>query len=199
MHDEIRRSVMSAITELDFSILDALQKIHTPVLNVILMVFTYLGDAGAVWILMSIIFLCIKKLRGLGGTMATALILELLVSECIIKNLVARERPFNVRSWIEVYPYVIKPGSYSFPSGHTCCSFAAATVIFCYNKKAGIAAYAVAAVIGFSRNYFYLHYPTDVLCGAVEGVLLGLIAVFITKKIKALRTEKTPANPSEEQ
>ena len=56
-------------------------------------------------------------------------------------------------------------------------------------RKAGVAAFIVAALIAFSRLYLFLHFPTDVLCGIVLGILLGFAAVrlcdFAAGKIKA--------------
>ena len=88
-----------------------------------------------------------------------------------------------------VFPNVVHmPTSWSFPSGHTSSSFAFATAVFANNKKYGIAAYVLAALIGFSRIYLGVHYCTDVLAGAVLGVVYGVIGVlvvsFIIKLIK---------------
>ncbi|MBE6975271.1 MAG: phosphatase PAP2 family protein, partial [Ruminococcaceae bacterium] len=67
-------------------------------------------------------------------------------------------------------------GDPSFPSGHTIASFEGATVLMLYNKKWGIPAMLLAAAIGFSRLYLYIHYPTDVLCSVVLGVVIGALA-----------------------
>ncbi len=105
------------------------------------------------------------KRRLTGCTVLTALLLELLLNEHLVKKLIRRPRPFTLQPALDtVIPH---PGSFSFPSGHTASSFAAATAIFMYDKKLGTAAYIVAALIGFSRNYFGVHYPTDVLAGAL--------------------------------
>ena len=180
---------MGAITELDFSILEALQNIHTPVLNVIMAVFTYLGEGGAMWIVILILFLCFRKTREMGFASSLSLILELVISELIIKNIFKRP---------EIDTIVHKPGSFSFPSGHTCTAFCAATAIFCYDKRLGIIAYIISGLIGFSRNYFYIHYPSDVLVGAVEGVLLGLLAVFAVRRICSAVRSKAAPDPSED-
>lgn len=179
---------MESITNFDFSVLDALQKIHSPVLNVIMAVFTYLGDAGILWIFLSLVFLRVKKTRQMGAAGGLSLVLEVFISELMIKHLVRRTRPFVVHDWIDTI--VHKPSSYSFPSGHTCTSFCFSTAVFCFNRKLGLICYAVSAVIGFSRLYFYIHYPTDVLCGALEGVILGATAAFIVKRYAATHPHK---------
>ena len=72
---------------------------------------------------------------------------------------------------------------YSFPSGHSSASFAAAVSIFMWRKKEGSAALVLAALIAFSRLYFTVHYPTDVLVGTITGALYGVAAYFIVKAL----------------
>lgn len=70
-----------------------------------------------------------------------------------------------------------RPTSSSFPSTHSAFAFGAATAIFADYRKAGVAVFIVAALIAFSRLYLFVHFPTDVLCGIVLGILLGCAAV----------------------
>ena len=79
------------------------------------------------------------------------------------------------------------PKDYSFPSGHTQASFAAATALFTGNKKAGICAYVLAALIAFSRLYLYVHFPTDVLAGVVIGICCGLLSAYVFDCVKRNR------------
>ena len=69
----------------------------------------------------------------------------------------------------------------SFPSGHTSAAFAAATVIFCANKRAGILALAFATLMGFSRLYLFVHYPRDVLVGALLGSVFGFESYWLVE------------------
>lgn len=171
---------MNAIYDFDFAVLEALQKIHCTFLNYFLMCMTYLCEGGAVWILFILLFMRKKHTRAMGMAAANGLILMIL-SNTLIKRIVQRPRPFILHPWIDTF--ISHPGDYSFPSGHSCSSFAAATAVFCYNKSLGIAAYITAAVIAFSRVYFAVHFVTDVICGSIFGVILGLIAVKITGKV----------------
>jgi undecaprenyl-diphosphatase len=145
----------------------------------LLAAFTYIGEGGAVWIAAAIIMTAVKKTRTGGIYVAVALVYEFIANEVLLKNIIARTRPFVLNPNIDTI--VSQPTSYSFPSGHSCSAFAAATAIFMYNKRAGAIAYAVSAVIGFSRCYFYIHFPTDVICGAIFGVILGYAAVGTVK------------------
>lgn len=81
--------------------------------------------------------------------------------------------------------------SWSFPSGHTSSAFAAATAIFANNKKWGTAALVFAAVMGFTRIYLGVHFCTDVLVGAVVGIIYGVIGYFVASAIIKLIKKKS--------
>lgn len=142
---------------------------------------TKLGDNGLMWIILAIIFIVFKKHRTDGVTMLLALLLCVLIGNIGLKPLIARARPFTLNT--EITLLIPSPTDFSFPSGHTMSSFAAATVVFCKDRRMGIGAVILAAAIAFSRLYLYVHYPSDVLGGAIIGIMLGLIAVFIITAI----------------
>lgn len=112
--------------------------------------------------------------------MALALVFDVILCNGILKNAVARTRPFDVNTGISLL--VKKPTDYSFPSGHTAASFAAVTVLFFAKEKYRYPALVLAVLIAFSRLYLYVHYPTDILGGILVGILCGVIAYLITKK-----------------
>ena len=164
---------------MEFDILYWFQSIHNSILDPIMVGFTKLGDAGMIWILLSILFMCTKKYRKCGVTMMLALVFSLVMCNGFMKNLVARDRP----CWIDpTVQLLIKiPSDFSFPSGHTSASFAAAVAIFMYHKREGIAALILASLIAVSRLYLFVHFPTDVLTSLILGSLYGVIAYFIIK------------------
>ena len=61
----------------------------------------------------------------------------------------------------------------SFPSGHTGISFAAVGALFAAKSRLGVPAFVLALIIAFSRLYLYVHWPSDVLAGALLGILIG--------------------------
>lgn len=167
---------------MELRFLDFLQTIHTPLLDKILAFITSLGNAGIIWIVLAVVLLILPKTRKTGIIVAAALLMDLVLCNLILKNLVARVRPYDVNTAIAVL--IKKPLDFSFPSGHTAASFAAMTALFLAKmKKAWIAALVLAVLIAFSRLYFYVHYPTDVLGGAVVGILSGIIGYTIVEKI----------------
>lgn len=171
---------------MELRFLDFLQTIHTPLLDKILAFITSLGNAGIIWIVLAVVLLILPKTRKTGIIVAAALLMDLVLCNLILKNLVARVRPYDVNTAIAIL--IKKPLDFSFPSGHTAASFAAMTALFLAKmKKAWIAALVLAVLIAFSRLYFYVHYPTDVLGGAVVGILSGIIGYAIVEKIDKRR------------
>ena len=112
--------------------------------------------------------------------MAVALLMMLVFGNGILKHIFMRERP----CWIDtgVMLLIENPHDYSFPSGHTFSSIAAATVILLRNKKAGIAAMILAVLIAFSRMYLFVHFPTDILASLFLGVLTACVAHWLVKR-----------------
>ena len=108
------------------------------------------------------------------------LIFGAIVTNLLLKNIVARPRPFTE---IEaLIPMITKPKDFSFPSGHTTASFAVALVMLrMLPKKFGIPAVVLAALVAFSRLYLGVHYPTDVLAGFVIALVGSTLSVWIVR------------------
>jgi undecaprenyl-diphosphatase len=102
-----------------------------------------------------------------------------------IKDLVGRPRPF-VRNPLP-HPLGRVPKDSSFPSGHASMAFAAATVLSYYRPRWAPAFFLLAVAIGFSRVYNGVHYPLDVLGGAVLGLLLGGLVIALLRLEAARR------------
>ena len=117
--------------------------------------------------------------------MAAALLMGLVVCNIILKPLVGRIRPFDYEllHFGKVIPLLIEaPTDFSFPSGHTIASAEAAGVLLLHDKRLGIPAAILAALIAFSRLYLYVHYPTDVLAALVLGIGIALLANHVINK-----------------
>ncbi|MEI3494602.1 MAG: phosphatase PAP2 family protein [Blautia obeum] len=166
----------------ELNILDWFQTLHTPVMDKLMTSVTKLGDAGIFWIILTLIFLIIPKMRKTGVTMAAALIVDLLLCNVLLKNLVARTRPYDVNTTVELL--VAKLRDYSFPSGHTAASFASVTALYLSGeRRIGLKpALVISCLIAVSRLYLYVHYPTDVLGGIIFGCLSGWLGYHIVRK-----------------
>lgn len=113
--------------------------------------------------------------------MTISMLLNLLATNIVLKNLFSRTRPYVA---VEGLHRIIEEQiDFSFPSGHTACSFAAATVIFLMcPRKVGVPAMVLAVLISLSRLYVGVHFPSDVIGGALIGIGAALLALQIYGK-----------------
>lgn len=167
-----------------------IQNLHTTVGDHFFIGITKLGDAGIIWIFLTILLLILPKMRKYGLAMLVGLCIDVIVCNGLLKNLVARTRPCDVNTAIQLL--ISHPTDYSFPSGHTAASFTAvAALYFSGDKKIWKAAIVLGILIAFSRMYLYVHYPTDILGGALIGIFSGFVGAkivcYIMKKRKMSR------------
>ena len=133
--------------------------------------FSALGNAGMLWLALCAVFLLFPRTRRAGALGLAALAMGFLLCNGLLKPLLQRDRP----SWLLVHGLkrLITPeDDFSFPSGHTCAAFAAA---WTWRKQLpyrwmGLVALVAAVLMGLSRLYLGVHFPTDVLAGAVVGI-----------------------------
>ena len=170
----------------DLPILDWIaQHLWCPFLDAVMPVVTKLGNGGIFWIAVSVVLMLIPKYRKAGFSMGAALLMGLLLCNLTLKPLVARIRPYDyqLEHFNKVIPLLISaPHDFSFPSGHTIASFEAATALLLHNKKLGIPAMVLVALVAFSRLYLYVHYPTDVIASILLGVGLAFLGTWLVKK-----------------
>ena len=139
------------------------------------------GSYGQLWLIIAALLLIFKGTRKAGISVLIAYMAVYLLGQIILKQLISRPRPCQIDQAFALL--VARPSSSSFPSTHSAWAFGAATAIFMRHRKLGAAAYAVAALIAFSRMYMFLHFPTDVLFGTALGIALGVLAHWITKAL----------------
>lgn len=151
------------------------ENLRTDWLTPVMLLITKLGNTGFIWIVLSLVMLCFRKTRLAGLAGIGSLLCSLLFTNIILKELVARPRPYTVLE--NLVSLIGTAGGYSFPSGHTSSSFACASAVCFMLKKTDLKwswlLLVFAAVMGFTRLYVGVHYPTDILGGAVLGVFYG--------------------------
>lgn len=157
-------------------------------LDPIVAIYSQMGNVGILWIILSLLLLIKKSTRIYGVASLLALLFSLLYTNLLIKPLVERDRP-----WVAIegfIPLIYSSDPHSFPSGHTSAAFAASVAWFRtaprhWLPKVGLIA---AALMGLSRLYVGVHYPSDVLAGAV----IGCLAAYCGTKVLPLLQKKFP-------
>ena len=186
-------SVGIVLFKFDFQILFFIRDhIRNSFLNVVVPFYTTLGDDGIIWIALGLIMLIPKKTRKCGIMVLAALLVMLITNNIILKNLIARARPYAT------YPELIEdligiihvPSSYSFPSGHTVSAMSVAFTVLTQHKKLGSIVLVFAILMGLSRLYVGVHFPTDVYGGMIVGALIALFVYWAEKKITPKLVEK---------
>ena len=196
-------NILQSIQQLDGEILLLIQRyLRTDMLTPFMKSVTFLGNGGWFWIVLCILMVVLAKISGekcsiknenwsravigrAGWYGLLSMGAGALITNVCLKNLVARPRPYEVVEGL--VPLIGKPTDYSFPSGHTCASFACALVLYrILPKKYGVPAVILASLIAFSRLYVGVHYPTDVLGGMVVGIFSSCLVLWSGKK----RTKK---------
>ena len=175
---------------LDWTILNGIQEIFKcDFLDMVIPKITALGNAGIIWIIIGVCLLISKKHRKEGFLVLIGLLIGLIIGNGLVKNLVARERPCWIYSDYKLL--IPNPKDFSFPSGHTQASVIAATILTMYNKKWGFIVIPLAVLIAFTRLYLYVHFPSDVLAGAVMGLVIGAGTYIVGSKIfRKIETQK---------
>lgn len=187
---DVLRDILTDVLTADGNALLLIQEhVRNAVLTPIMTRLTALGDHGIIWIVLGLVLLIPKRTRRAGILSLLALLCAHLLCNYVLKDYVARVRPFEVVSGL--YCLIERPTDWSFPSGHTMTAFASAMVIFRSCKKPiGVPVMLLACLIAFSRLYVGVHYPSDVIFGAVLGSLIGLIFFWIFGEKKYKRKAK---------
>ena len=168
--------MLAILQNLDWSILHWIHSaLSCGVLDFLMPKISALGDVGAIWLLAAALMLFSKKYRRYGIMLFFGIAAGYVVGNLCLKPLFARPRP----CWLDSSVKLMIPMEmdYSFPSGHTLASAIGATILTLANRKFAYAAIPLAALIAFSRLYLYVHFPSDVLGGALLGVLIGCFTV----------------------
>ncbi len=142
-----------------------------------------------------------KKGRIVIIALLIAIALHLVITDGLMKGLVGNEIYFRERPYIAHQGEIAALGKLgiddSFPSGHVAATLAMLTVLIYYYRKCWPAALIFALLIGFSRIHNGMHYPSDVVAGALFGIAYGAIAIYATKRIyftKSIRKKKLHRN-----
>jgi len=152
-------------------LLEIQRSLTSPAADAVMIAVSTLGNHGLIWIAVALALCLSPRWRRAGLGMLTALLIAHLAGNVLLKNLVARPRPYV--AYPDLPLRIPRLNEFSFPSGHTITAFAA---VFSLPAALGTlkrALAVLAVVMGCSRLYLLMHYPSDVLGGALIGLLIG--------------------------
>lgn len=165
----------------DRKILFEIQKIRSSRMDKFMLFITMMGNGGLIWIALALILIINPTYRTEGMVTLITLGICAFVINLLVKPLFTRKRPFEQEASVKVL--VKRPFGSSFPSGHTATSFACAVALCYMNVPIQFLVLFLATLIGFSRIYLFVHYPSDVLAGLVSGTFIALFVAPIAMRI----------------
>lgn len=183
--------IIEQIIDWDVRVLLYIQDvIRSAALTPIMKIVTYSGNAGIIWIALCLILMLFKKTRRIGFIAILSLLCSFLINNMMLKNLVQRVRPYEAIPGL--FRIIEKQPEWSFPSGHAASAFSTVGGIFFAAKRKWIPIPLIlyAALIGFSRLYVGVHYPSDVIAGALSGFIISLLVYQIVRSIERARQKK---------
>lgn len=156
-----------------------------PVQDAFFSFYTQLGNGGILWIALCVVLLFFPRTRKAGFWALIAMLFGLVCTNVLLKHLVGRTRPWLVLEGL--VPLVVEDDPNSFPSGHTCAAFACCvTWARCTGKRwLRCLCIAAALLMGFSRLYVGVHFPSDVLAGCAVGCLCAWLSWRAQREVEA--------------
>ena len=172
-----------SIASFDVSVFSFINHLpHPAILNDLARFFSGIGSWGAIWLIIAVILFFREEKRDHWFFLPSvlAISLSLLLSEIVLKWVVARPRPT-----VDIGAIILtSPGNYSFPSTHATIAWAMAFVLWREDKKLRPWLIILATLISLSRVYLGAHYPSDVVGGALLGIVIGWLVMRIEKLVR---------------
>jgi undecaprenyl-diphosphatase len=144
-------------------------------LDGVMWIVSAIGRGGLVWLVIGLTVTLVRRTTSaLLLELMLAIVLASFLANYVVKPLISRERPFV--STPEILVIGSRPGDASFPSGHAANAFAGASVLARRLRAHRALWWALALLIAYSRIYLGVHYPLDVIGGALLGYVCGTVA-----------------------
>lgn len=173
---------MGFIESFNMAILNQFKDWHGPIIDKIMLGFTKIGTDGLIWLVIALILLITVKYRKIGFMVFFGSGINFVIVE-VLKHIVKEPRPFVTHPALRAFVIGTPPSSYSFPSGHASAAFVGACILAYYFRKMAIPAYLLAICIAVSRPFLLVHYPTDVIAGAIIGLISAGLAFFLYRTV----------------
>jgi undecaprenyl-diphosphatase len=177
--------LLSSLHEWDLSIRAWTVAHRHAALNGVMWTLSAAGRGGMIWVAIGAVIAWRARRWQDFAALATALLLATILADHVLKPIVHRTRPFKTTPAVKVIGG--RPHDPSFPSGHAANAFAGATVLSSTAPAGRLLWWIVAAAIAYSRVYLGVHYPADVVAGAIVGVACGAVVVVVRRRLTPAR------------
>jgi len=172
------------------------QSMHNTFFNVVMPLISNSGEDGLIWLIAALIlYLSGPKTRRASFLMLVAIFISFVVGEEVLKHIFQRPRPFLSLEGVNLL--ITPPGSFSFPSGHAANAFAASLVVARKVPRLAWPVLLLTVIMAFSRVYVGVHYPLDILGGALLGALCAKFVLGLEKSVyrSSRKTRRPPLIP----
>lgn len=158
------------------------QGLRNWIFDVILPFVTDLNRKPVALVIVGILWIILLTKGGRHGRMAALLLIPTIalsdqLNSSVLKYLIERARPCHELA--NVHLLVGCGSGYSFPSSHAVNNFAGAIVLAYFLPKWTWAFFSFAGLVAFSRVYVGVHYPSDVIGGAIIGLMIGAVVIAV--------------------
>ena len=152
------------------------ESLHGSILDPVMAALSLSATSGIIWFAIGIVLCWWTKDLKDGAKIVFAVLLAYAIADVALKPMICRDRPFNV---LDLDVIGSAPASWSFPSGHTASAFAGAVSVLLIDRRIGVPLVIYACFVGISRMYLCVHWPTDVLAGAIIGTLAAAAVMIL--------------------
>ena len=179
-------SFLDAVWSIDLGIISWIYQIGgNSLFDFIAVLFSHIGTVRLIAILLGIFFWTKKETRQITFVLFVSIIVSgLLVG--ILKDIADRPRPYILLGLTAADMLVHTNPLTSFPSGHTANAFVTAAAVGYYFKKWLIPAFLTACAAGLTRIWLLVHYPSDVVAGAIFGIFVFVAILLFFKSLDRL-------------
>lgn len=178
---------MDFLIQIDKQIFFLINNIHNNLLDVLVFSIDWITEFGLIWIFLCLLILLFNKKgkRRKIIIILASLVISFLIVDVFLKLSIFRTRPYSVFQGVKILGKLWQDSS--FPSGHVASSAAAVVaIIYIYKIKnlwKILLFSGVILLVALSRVYSGMHYPSDVLAGAVIGILSALLVIAFDKRL----------------
>ena len=169
---------------IDLYVLKMMNSIQNPVLDFIMLLFSFLGNDGLIWITVISVMLIFTKSRKYAGILTFALPTVMLIGNKVLKNLFDRPRPFHTFPDLRIL--VETSGTHSFPSSHTSVAFVVFGIFLFFKLPYRLFIFILSLGIAVSRIYLNVHYFWDIIGGMLLGMGTAYLFFLIYRKTNFL-------------